>query len=413
MPKISERLSAVQVERTSAPGYYADGDNLYLRVALGGSKGWIFRFATNGRTRDMGLGAFPAIGLAAARKLAGRCRELVKQGLDPIEHRRTERAAERVAAAKSLTFEECARQYIADHECAWRNAKHRAQWANTLKTYVYPVFGKLPASEIDSGLVLRALKSIWYTKPETASRVRGRIESVLDWAHAHGYRGAENPARWKGKLSAMLPPRAKVQKTKHHPALPYAQAGAFIAKLRERKGNCPRALEFLILTASRTSEVAHMRESEVDLAERVWIIPADRMKAEREHRVPLCSRAIELLKSATPSKDGLMFPGLKGRPLSDTAFKKVHRTMGDYRDHRGDLITTHGFRSTFRDWAADRTNFAREVAEACIAHALGDEAELAYKRTDFFEKRRRLMDAWATYCGKPEPDAKVVTLRSA
>src|SRR5262245_61457137 len=254
MAKISEKLSALKVERLTAAGYHSDGDNLYLRVAPGGSRGWIFRFTTHGRTRDMGLGAYPAISLAAARKLAGRCRELVAAGVDPIEHRKSERTAERIAAARSLTFDECARDFIKDHEAGWRNAKHRAQWTNTLKTYASPVFGKLPVSEIDGGLVLRALKAIWHTKPETASRVRGRVESVLDWARAHGYRSGENPARWKGNLQAMLPAKSKVRRVRHHAALPFTEIGGFMAVLRNAEGVAARALNFTILTAARSGE---------------------------------------------------------------------------------------------------------------------------------------------------------------
>jgi hypothetical protein len=254
MAKTSERLSALKVGRLSDPGLYADGGNLYFRVAPGGARGWIFRFAMHGRTRDMGLGAYPQISPAAARKLAGKFREMIKEGVDPIERRHAERAAQRVAAAKSLTFDQCVRDYIADHEAGWRNAKHRAQWTSTLARYASPVFGKLPASEVDGGLVLRALKAIWYSKPETASRVRGRIESVLDWARVHGYRSGENPARWKGNLDHLLPARAKVRRVEHHDALPYAEVGAFMAALRQRGDLATSALEFVILTAARSGE---------------------------------------------------------------------------------------------------------------------------------------------------------------
>jgi integrase len=394
MAKTSERLSALKVASAKDPGYYADGGNLYFRVAPGGARGWIFRFSRHDRTRDMGLGGFPEISLAAARKLAGRCRELVNEGTDPIEQRRAEQLASRVAAANTLTFDACARQYIEDHAAGWRNPRHRAQWNSTLAMYASPVFGKLPVSAVDDGLVLRALKAIWYSKPETASRVRGRIESVLDWARVHAYRSGENPARWKGHLDHLLPTRSKMQRVKHHAAMPYTEVAAFMAALRKCDDKSARALEFTILTAARTGESLGATWGEIDLQNKVWTAPPERMKAGKEHRVPLSAPAVALLGSLDRDRrSDFLFPGAKpGRPLSDMAMSMLLRRMG-----LGD-ITIHGFRSTFRDWAAELTNFPREVVEMGLAHAIPSAVEAAYRRGDLLEKRRRLMEEWGDYC---------------
>ena len=278
MAKISERLSALKVANLKGPGYFADGGNLYFRIAPGDTRGWIFRFTISGRTRDMGLGAYPEISLAAARKAAAKYRELVKEGVDPIEQRRTDRAAHRLATARTLTFDECARQYLTDHEKGWRNDKHREQWRQTLADYASPVFGKLPVAAIDESLVLRALKPIWNDKPATASRLRGRVESVLDWARVHGYRSGENPARWKGHLAHSLPAISKLRRVKHHAALPYTAIGEFTATLRECKDGTARALEFIILTAARSGEAVGATWDEVDFTSKTWIVPEERMK---------------------------------------------------------------------------------------------------------------------------------------
>lgn len=389
------RLSAVKVAKVQEPGYFADGGNLYFRVAPTGARGWIFRFALAGRTRDMGLGAYPDISLAAARDLAEKFRTLVKEGVDPIERRRADLAAQRVASAKDLTFDQCARHYVDDHEAAWRNAKHRAQWSTTLNRYASPVFGKLPVAAIDTGLVMRVLKPIWRKKTETASRLRGRIESVLDWARVHGYRSGENPARWKGNLDHLLPARSKVRPVQHHPALSYPEIPAFMADLRQCPDGAARALEFTILTAARTNETIGATRAEIDTREKAWKVPGARMKSGRDHRVPLSKRALAILDvtSSSDAKDAFLFEGRKiGRPLSNMAMLKLLERMG-----RSDL-TVHGFRSSFRDWAAERTNFPNEVVEMALAHAVEDKTEAAYRRGDLFEKRRRLMDAWAEFC---------------
>jgi integrase len=402
--QIIGRLSAVSIGKKT-PGYHADGGCLYLRVApKGAGRGWIFRYASGGKTRDMGLGSFPAISLAAARELAAECRKQVKQGIDPIERRRAERAARSVEVAKTLSFDTCALEYVKEHEAGWRNAKHRAQWTSTLQSYVSPVFGKLPVAAINVGMVLRALKPIWNAKPETATRVRGRIEAVLDWAAVHGYRGRENPARWKGNLEGALPNRAGRRLVEHLPALPYAEIAAFMATLRERHERAAPALEFTILTAARSGETLGTTWDEMDLQNKVWKIPAARMKGGREHRVPLSAPALAVLERMLAVRDGeLVFQGLKrGRPL---------RNMSVFLKRMGrDDLAVHGFRSTFRDWAAERTSFSREVVEMALAHRVGTEVELAYRRSDLFERRRRLMDDWAKYCAR-NIGGEVVPLR--
>jgi integrase len=410
MARILGRLSAVRVQSTRKPGYYGDGGGLYLRVAPGGAKGWIFRYGGRGRRRDMGLGGYPSIGLAKAREIAGDCRGMIAAGLDPIAARNEKRAAAAVEAAKAMTFDDCATAYITSHEAAWQNPKHRQQWKNTLSTYVSPVLGKLPVSAVDTGLVLKVLEPIWARKPETASRVRGRMEAVLDWAKVRGYRDGENPARWRGHLDHLLPAKSKVRKVEHHAALPYAQVGAFVASLREQPGISAHALEFLILTAARTGETLGATWDEVDIGAKLWTIPAGRMKAGKEHRVPLSDAALAVLKEVDEIRHSdYVFPGGRDRrPLSEMSLLMLLRRM-----NHGD-ITAHGFRSTFRDWAAERTTFAREVAEMALAHAIPDAVEAAYRRGDLFEKRRKLMDAWAAYCAKIETDAgKVVALARA
>ena len=297
-----------------------------------------------------------------------------------------------------MTFDQCAEVYISAHEVAWKNEKHRQQWRNTLATYVSPVFGLNPVQEIDSDHILRVIEPIWTKKTETARRLRGRIEVILDWAKVRGYRTGENPARWRGHLSHLLPARTKVRLVKHHAALRYTEIPTFMKELRETEGTSAAALEFLILSAARTSEVIYARWREVDMKYEAWTVPAERMKAHREHRVPLSPAAIAVLKRAKELKGDYVFPGsTPATPLSNMA---LLMTLG--RMNRGD-ITAHGFRSTFRDWAAERTNFPNEVVEAALAHAIENKTEAAYRRTDFFEKRRQLMDAWAEYCGKRLP----------
>jgi integrase len=400
------KLSVTKVKTIKKEGCHGDGGGLYLRVKSGGTKSWTFRYMLAGRRRDAGLGSYPAVGLAKARELAEESRRLLAGGIDPIERRATERAAERAAAAKAMTFQECAKAYVGAHEAGWRNAKHRQQWRNTLATYVYPALGAKSVQDIDTETVLTVLDPIWLTKPETASRVRGRIEVILDWAKVKGYRDGENPARWRGHLQIMLSPKTKVRRVKHHAALPYNEVGTFMAELREQTSIGAKALEFTILTAARTGEALGATWDEIDLVAKMWTIPAHRMKGGCAHRVPLSIRATAILKKMTEIRQGeYVFPGMKeGRPLSDMTLTMLLRRMGH------DQITVHGFRSTFRDWAAECANTPNHIAEMALAHTIGDRVEASYRRGDLLEKRKRLMDDWATFCAR-QPTAKVVPLR--
>lgn len=390
------KLGALKVARLQRKGRYGDGGGLWLQVTDTGTKSWLFRYKREGRGREMGLGALSDIGLAEARLRAQECRRLLHEGKDPLEERAARRAASKAAAAKGVTFQECAQRYISAHEDTWKHPKHRQQWKNTLESYVYPIFGAAAVGGVDVGMVLKAIEPIWSEKPETAARVRMRIETVLDWATVRGYRVGDNPARWRGHLDKMLPARKKVKKVRHHPALPYGEIGDFVAELRKREGVAPRALEFLILNASRTSEVIEGRWSEIDLKAAIWTIAAERMKSGREHRVPLSKRAIAILEALPRDKRSeFIFVGdRRGSPLSNMAMLKQLARM-----KRSD-ITVHGFRSTFRDWCAEQTNFPREVAEMALAHVVDDKTEAAYRRGDLFEKRRRLAEDWAEYCGR-------------
>jgi integrase len=411
--RTANRLTALKVEKLKSPGMYPDGGGLYLRVTPEGTKNWVFRFMLNGRPRWMGLGPIALYGLQEARGKALDARRLRHEGVDPIDTRRADRLRDRLEAAKAMTFKQCAEAYIASHRAGWRNAKHAAQWDTTLATYVAPIIGALPVQAIDTALVMKVLEqavggapsqakaSLWTARPETAKRLRGRIEVILDWAKVRGYRDGENPARWRGHLDKLLPPRSKVRKVEHHAALPYAKLPGFIGDLRAQEGVAARALEFAILTAARTGETIGAKWPELNLAEKIWIIPAERMKARKEHRVPLSTRALTILKemdalrrqsdqAAAPEE--FVFPGGKlGKPLSDTAMDRLLRRMN--RD-----ITVHGFRSSFRDWAAERTSFPSEVVEMALAHAVGSKVEAAYRRGDLFEKRRQLMEAWERFC---------------
>jgi integrase len=402
-------LRVAAIARSKVPGYYGDGGGLFLQISRFGTASWVFRYRVAGRLREMGLGSLDTIGLADARERARKAREQRLDGLDPIEQRKAARLAVQLDSAKAVSFKDCARRYIAAHQPAWRNPKHAAQWGSTLETYVYPAFGALPVQAVDVGLVLQAIEPIWTVKPETASRVRGRIESILDWATARGYREGENPARWRGHLDNLLPARVKVRRVEHHAALPYAEISTFMAALRAQEGVSARALECAILTAARTGEVIGARWDEINLADKLWTIPAERMKGGREHRVPLSVPALAIVASMAAIRSGaFVFPGGKeGRPLSNMAFLMLLRRMG-----HGNL-TAHGFRSSFRDWAAERTGFPAEVAEMALAHAVGDKVEAAYRRGDLFQKRRQLAEAWAKFCATaPAPAGQVVPMRA-
>jgi integrase len=396
------KLSAVEVAKARGPAVLHDGGGLYLRVSATGAKSWVFRFQLDGKRRDMGLGPFPDISLAEARGKATEHRKQRHDGIDPLNAKEAHRQAQRVSVAKGRTFRECAVEFIEKNRAGWRNAKHRQQWVNTLQTYAYPTLGELPVSAIDAGLVVQVLDPIWSEKPETASRVRGRIEAVLDAATVRGFRQGPNPAMWKGNLAHILPARAKVRKVEHHAALPLDEMPSFLAVLRGRDGMSARALEFTILTVARTGEALGARWGEIDLAAKVWTVPAERMKAGREHRVPLSDAAFDVLEKVHPlalMRDGKpdpaapVFPGpRRALPMSNMVLLMLLRRM-----KRGDL-TAHGFRSTFSDWAAERTAYPREVVEMALAHAIENRVEAAYRRGDLFDKRRRLMADWAGFC---------------
>ena len=391
------RLKARTAETRTKPGYYSDGGGLYMKVSGGAGRSWVFRYRVAGKLREMGLGSAHTISLAEARETALACRRMRVQGIDPIDARRSERTRGKLEAAAGMSFRECAERYIAAHQAGWRNAKHAEQWRSTLATYAFPIFGDLPVQAVDLGLVLKVIEPIWATKTETASRLRGRIENILDWAATRGYRAGDNPARWRGHLDNLLPKRTKVQRVEHHAALPYAQIGTFIETLRGQPGVAALALEFCILTATRTSETIGARWQEVDLHDAVWTVPAERIKASKEHRVPLSKPAVTILqKLAAARGSDFVFPGGKpGKPLSNMALLALLKRMG-----RPDL-TVHGFRSAFRDWAAEQTNFPHEVCEMALAHAISDKVERAYRRGDLFAKRRQLMEAWARFCLTP------------
>lgn len=374
------------------PGRHGDGLGLYLRVASKTNRSWVFRYERDGRERWLGLGPLHTVDLAKARDDARNARLMLRDGIDPIERRKEEKAARRLAAAKMLTFEQAATAYHRQHEKKWKNAKHRAQFISTLKEYAYPVIGKLPVGAVDTGLVLKCIEPIWQEKTETASRVRGRIESVLDWCTVRGYRSGDNPARWKGHLAEVLPARSSIAKAEHHAALDYRQLPAFMAELRQRDGIAARALEFTILTAARTGEVIGAQLGELDGS--TWTVPADRIKGGKEHRVPLSDAAAAILESLPTERgnDHLFIGPAKGRGLSNMAMASVLKRMNR------EEITVHGFRSTFRDWAAEQTHTPNHVVEMALAHVVGDKVEAAYRRGDLFEKRTELMTAWARFC---------------
>jgi integrase len=411
------KLSAVKVARLKKPGRYGDGHGLYLRVAEypdrdgkpKRSRNWVFRYEIAGRERWMGLGPLHSVTLAEARAYARECRALLVQGLDPIEARAAKRRGTRLAAARAVTFKQIAERYIKSHSAGWKNAAHRAQWPSTMASYVYPVIGNVAVGDVDTGMIMKILEPIWSDKPETGSRVRGRIERVLDAAKAQGLRSGENPARWKGHLKNLLPARDKVQRKGHHPAMPDADMPAFMAAIRARKEISAKALEFTILTASRTNEAIRARWSEIDLDAKLWTVPPDRMKSGRPHIVPLSDRAVAILKSLDRIAGcPFVFPGAKhGQPLSNMAMLELLRGM-----RPGYVV--HGFRSTFRDWCGDRTNYPRDVIEAALAHQIKDKTEAAYRRRTAVEKRRRLMADWSHYLsttGRPTAGrGKVVVL---
>lgn len=423
MARKAKELSALELGRLTTPGYHFVGGvaGLILQVTETTARSWILRATVGGRRRDIGLGGFPDVTLAGAREAARISREKIKAGIDPVAERQAARSTLAAAVASAMTFKQAAQKYIEANEAGWKNAKHAAQWTSSLEAYAFPSIGGLQVAHIDTSHIVGILEPIWNSKTETASRVRGRIESVLDWAKVRGFRKGENPARWKGHLDHILPPRAKVQKVHHHTALDYRDVGAFMAALKAQDGTGARALEFAILTATRSGEVRGATWAEFDLEAGVWIIPAGRMKAEKEHRIPLSQPALGLLNSL-PRMAGttLVFPNAKNVELSDMTMTSVIRRMNEaatkadsngWRDSAGKAVTCHGFRSTFRDWAGETTAYPREVIEHALAHQLKDKAEAAYARGTLFDKRRRLMADWAKHCTTVAKVAEVTPIR--
>ena len=397
MPRPMHKLSQVQIGRAMKRRCTLnDGGGLYFVSRPPNGASWIFRFSRHGKDRWMGVGQYPTVTLSDARARATEARRLLVDNVDPIEHRQEERAQTKLQRARQMTFAQCGSLYITSHKTAWRNRKHIAQWEATLKTYAYPLMGNLPVAAVDTSLVMKVLQPIWSVKPETASRLRGRLEAILNWATVSEFRTGLNPARWRGHLDHLLPARSKIAKVEHHAALPYADVPDLMIKLRRQEGMAARAFEFLILTAARTGEVIGARWSELNTQEKLWTIPAERMKAGKEHRVPLSPRAVEILEAIRPGRsgaDGFVFPGNRAKkPLSNMAFLMLLRRM----ECAG--MTAHGLRSSFRDWCAERTDFPSEVAEMALAHAVGSKVEAAYRRGDLYGKRQQLMDHWATFC---------------
>mgnify|MGYP003634053932 CR=1 FL=1 len=401
MPRKAKELSALAVSRLRDEGRYAVGgaDGLHLRVA-GASRAWVLRAKVGARRCDIGLGPFPEVTLAEARDAAIDLRRQIRRGIDPLEERNKARLQHQAERQPSVTFRSCVEAYVEMNRAGWKSKKHAAQWSATLKTYAFPTIGDTAVADVDTPAVLAILQPIWTTKTETASRVRGRIEAVLDWARVQGLRNGDNPARWRGHLDKTLPPRRRVQGVTHHAALPYTEVAALICELQARLGTSARALEFSILCASRSGEVRGALWDEFDLEAGLWTIPAERMKASKEHRVPLAPQAIQLLQSLPRfDKESHVFGAPRGGPLSDMSLTAVLKRMGQTG------VTQHGFRSTFRDWAGETTNYAREVIEHALAHQLKDKAEAAYQRGDLLQKRSALMKDWADFCtGNPTPD---------
>lgn len=417
MPKKVKELGALDVKRMDEPGFHPVGgvSGLALQISPTRQKSWVLRAVIAGRRRKMGLGGYPEVSLAQARESAKVARLKIRSGIDPIDERKEARRSLAASRAKDVTFSKCAEDYIAAHRSSWRNDKHAAQWASTLEKYAYPEIGELWVRHVTIDHVMRILDPIWRTKTETASRLRGRIELVLDAATAKGLRDGLNPARWKGGLATLLPAARKVTKTQHFKAVPVNELPAFFDSLQKQDGIAARALEFLILTNVRSYNVRHASWSEIDLEAKTWRIPGEdsdeskqRMKAGVEHVVPLSPAAIKLLKEVgrTAGTD-LVFPSpRKLAPLSDMAMSKLMKVM----EANG---VPHGFRSTFRDWTLEKTNFSREIAERAMAHRVGDKTEAAYLRSDAFQKRVKLMDLWARYCTTPPAsNATVVPFES-
>lgn len=405
MPKIARELTAIEIKNLTAPGLAAVGGvpGLHLQITPTGARSWVLRVKIGAKRRDMGLGQYPGVPLAQAREKARQARAAIEVGKDPILERERAQSALRAAQASEKSFEWCAQQYMDAHSDSWRNAKHRAQWLSTLTNYAYPQIGRILVRDIKQAHVLQVLEPIWHTKNETASRLRGRIETILDWATVRHYREGENPAHWKGRLDKLLPAPSKVQKSEHHEAVPVDEAPAFYAALIQREGMSARALQFTALTAVRSGDTRGATWDEIDLEAGVWTVPAERMKAGKEHRVPLSDQALALLRGLPRSDtSAFVFHAPRSGQLSDMALTQVMRRMGLE-------AVPHGLRSTFRDWAGDKTSYPRDLAEAALAHVVGNAVETAYRRGDALQKRRVMMADWAKFLTTPRPAGASVT----
>lgn len=422
MAKVTNKLTPQKIKALKEPGYYLDGAGLYLQVSKTGSKSWVYQYTSNGKRREMGLGSLLALPPDAARGLADEARSVLASGADPIEKRKVDTAASVLAANSVRTFADCAADYIAAHKDGWKNAKHIDQWINTLRTYAEPLIGKLSVADVSTEHVVRVLQknAFWTTKNETANRLRNRIENVLDWAKTMGYRTGENPARWRGHLENLLPAPNKVQKPAHHAALPVDDLPYFMADLRKQTSTSAKALNFALMTAARTIEVVAAQWQEIDLDKAVWKVPAERMKAKKEHCVPLSRQAVKLLESIKPENvqgTDYVFSARKGKSLSTAAMENTLDRMGytaPVQDGRQAIkpmpaltypdgkqkphITVHGTcRSTFRDWVAEKTEYPRDLAEMALAHTISDKTEAAYRRGNMLERRRAMMQDWANW----------------
>lgn len=429
MPKVAAELSALEVRNLSHPSgkgnaLFAVGGvkGLYLQITPGDGRSWILRTTVGNARRDIGLGSFPSVTLALAREKAREARDKIERGIDPVAERKAAKAALLATVGRGLTFEKATDSYLSAKLDAFKNTKHRQQWRNTLERYAVPVLGKMLVQDIEVQDVLRVLQPIWSEKTETASRLRGRIESVLSWATVAGHRKGDNPARWAGNLKELLPAPSKIAKEGNQPALPIDGAPRWFAALKTREGMGARALELLALTAARSSDVRGATWDEIDLDKALWIIPAARMKMGREHRVPLTAQALALLKGLPRLKDNpLVFPAARGGQLSDMTVSAVMRRMNEADVADGgpgflDRVSKrpavpHGMRSTFRDWVAERTHFPGEMAEVALAHRIGNAVEAAYRRGDMIEKRRRMMGEWEAFLSTEKTTGKIVRIR--
>ena len=409
MPRIAKELGALEVKRLTEPGVYSVGGvpGLHLQVTGAGSRTWLLRIRVGDKRRELGLGAYPAVTLAGAREAAREARAAIAQGRDPVQEKADQRAAVKAEQFRRKTFDWCAAEYIKAHGAGWKNAKHAQQWQNTLSTYASPIIGSVPIEDVTQDHIMEILAPIWAAKTETASRVRSRIELVIGWAKAKKLRTGENPAVWRGNLDKLLAKPSKVKPVAHQPALPYTRMGEFMTDLRTRSGMGARALEFAILTAARSGEVRGMQWSEIDMTRRTWTVPASRMKAGKEHIVPLSGAAAQLLEALPRFADtDLVFVGNGQTALSDATLLAVTKRMGAE-------CVPHGFRSTFRDWAGETTAYSREVVEHALAHQLADKAEAAYARGTLLEKRRRLMEDWSRFCAKAATPGEVVPINKS